>query len=280
MAENRKDPRYYNTDKLPLLMQGFSQQFTNSTILKLEDKKEFTTKVDRGVINYLDFTAISLNQIVNGMNETDFNGTLLTLTAGGQLITVDEPLERYDYSIDLGDREENKIQVIINGGQTLESRMFLPDLTSSAPANVAIVGQLIAQYTTKKHEEFLASPESKFNWGLGIKRQTYKHRILAGATSGTEASFTIPKNQGRVIGFSVVVMGTDISAVMLDLSFDDLTVILDVLTMRFSRLSQRDPFINKIDVEPGATLQLNLKPMPGYTVINNLFAYVTIHFAN
>lgn len=280
MAENRRDPRYYNSDKLPLLMQGFEQQFTNTVISKLIDKKEFTTKVDRGVVNYLDFQAISLNQVVNGMIETDYNGTLLTLLAGGQQIVVNEPLERYDYAIDLGDRDEQKIQVIINGGQTLESKMELPDLVSNAPGNVAIVGQLLAHYTTKKHDNFLVSPESKFNWGLGLKRQSYRVVLPAGATVGQTLEEIVPKNQGRVIGFSILIYGTDISEVYVDLGFDDLTVILNVLTMRFSRMVQRDPFIQKIDVEPGATLQFTLRPRAGYTVINDMFGFVTLYFAN
>lgn len=200
--------------------------------------------------------------------------------AGGQQIIVDEPLERYDYAIDLGDRDEQKIQVIINGGQTLESKMHLPDLTSNAPGNVAIVGQLLAHYTTKKHDQFLASPKSKFNWGLGLKRQSFRLQIRAGATAGVNLEQVIPKNQGRVIGFSLLVYGTDLPDVFIDLSFDDLTVILNVLAMRFSRLSQRDPFIQSIDVEPGATLQLTIRPRAGYTVINDMTCFVTIYFAN
>jgi len=279
MAEDRKDPRYYNSDKLPLLMQGFEQQFTN-TITQLIDKKEFTSKVDRGVINYLDFQCISLNQVANGMREVDFNGTLLTVLAGGQQILVDEPAEQFDYAIDLGDRIEQRVQVVINGGQTLESKMYLPDLTSNAPGNVALVGQLLAHYTTKKHEEWLRSPKSQFNWGLGLKRQSYKTRLLAGATSGTTLEVTVPKNQGRVIGFSILIYGTDISETYVDVSFDDLTVNLNVLAMRFSRFVQRDPFIQKIDVEPGATLQFTLRPKAGYAMINDLFGYITLHFGN
>lgn len=279
MAEERKDPRYYNSDKLPLLMQGFDQQFTN-TITQVIDKKEFTTKVDRGVVNYLDFQCISLNQVANGMREIDYNGSLLTLLAGGQQIIVDEPAERYDYAIDLGERVEQKIQVVINGGQTLESKFYLPDLTSNAPGNVALVGQLLAHYTTKKHEEFLRSPKSNFNWGLGLKRQSYRAVLRAGATAGVTIEQTVPKNQGRVIGFSILIYGTDISEVYTDVAFDDLTVNLNVLTMRFSRFVQRDPFIQKIDVEPGATLQFTLRPKTGYAMINDMFGFITLHFAN
>ncbi len=279
MAKGNEKLKYYKTDKLPLLMQGFELQSTSLFLGILEDKKDFTLKVDRGVVNYLD--VIGVNDLyIDGNLEGDWNGSLITLLAGGQQLLVDEPMERYNFSVDLGDRAEQKIPVIINGGQTINSRLFLPDITSNSGSNF-LQAQVLAYYTTEKHQEFLKE-EAKFYSGLGLKRQSFRVRLPAGSTAPVTLEQTIPVNQGGIVGFSVLTYsGDSMPNVLVDVAFDDLKVNLNVWAARFSKLSQRDPFIQWIKLNPGSTLQFSIYPRPGgFVISNDCFAFLTIYFDN
>lgn len=279
MAEVRRDPKYYNTDKLPLLIQGFDYQALVPALGFLRDKKEFTTKVDRGVVNFIDFVAVPSPQETTGLIETNWNGAQITVLAGGQSLLKDELAERYGWLVDLGDKDEQKVQVIINGGQILISDLFITSALFSQ-GSTAITGQLLAHYTTKRHDEWLKE-NKKFFWGLGLKRQTFRSILRAGALTPSETPFTVPSNQGRIIGFSVVTFGgASIVNFFVDIAFDDLKVILDVGAPRFVRDSQRDPFIQWIDLNPGSTMQVSLKPRVGFPIVTDSYAYVTLYFAN
>lgn len=278
--EAKKDPKYYNTDKLPLLMQGFDIQSTSLFLGILEDRKEFQLKVDRGVVNYLDACVSFDVSVAFGLQELQYNGSQITLLAGGQQLLVDEPSTRYLFNADLGDKSEQKVPVIINGGQTLTSRFFLPDITSNLVSNFAQC-QIQAYYTTKRHEEFLKN-EARFYFGLGLKRQTFRVKILAGMPVPSTLEAVIPSNQGKIVGFSVLGMGgDDTNSLAIDVGFDDLQVISNVWLPRFAKSNQRDPFILWIALNPGSTLQLTLKRItPATVLVGDSFAYLTLYFAN
>lgn len=276
------DPTYYNTDKEPLLIQGFDIQTTSIIVPTLIDRKVFETKVNRGVVTELDFQTIALVQVANGLRESDYNASQISITAGGQEIIKDESAERYDYGIDIGQREEQKIKVIINGGQTIISKFELPDLTSNSASSPAMVGQLLAHYTTKKHEEW-KKENAHFNSGLGLKRQGFRTLLKAGTTPIEGAGLingTVPKNQGKIIGFSFLFLGTDLDQLKLNFSVDDVRLVENVSTMRFSRLVQRDPNILWKSLNPGSTFRLSLDPDPGYLTINNAQVWVIFYFDN
>ena len=148
--------KYYNSRQTPLLIQGYELQTNNIVPFGiLTDKREFTTRVNRGIVNFLDLCAVMSLQPSNGLNENDFSSSQISLLAGGQEVLVDEPAERYDYQLDLGARDEQKIPVIINGGQQLTSNLFLPDTISNSDPNLIFSFQLLAYYTTKSHADSL-----------------------------------------------------------------------------------------------------------------------------
>lgn len=276
--EERKDPRYYLSDKPPLLMQGFELQLTSTVTPTIEDKRSFTTRVNRGIVNYIDFITTTRILLTNGLNEADYNATLVSVLAGGQEIIIDQPAERFLYSIDLGDRDEQKIPVIINGGQTIISSLFLPDLVSNQNSTV-MIGQLIAHYTTKKHEDWVQE-YSHFGAGLGLKRRSFRLSVPIGTTDPTNITGVIPKNEGKIIGFSFLYIGQDINSMFVNFSVDDLGLIENIIGLRFSRMTQRDPFIIWQELNPGSTFKLEVAPAPAFTTIflNQLF--VTFYFDN
>lgn len=273
--------RYYNSDKPPLLLQGFELQITNILPFGiLEDKKEFTTRVNRGIVNFLDYVAIQSLQTTEGTIEATFDASQVTLLAGGQQILVDEPAERYNYQLDLGERAEQKIPVIINGGQQLSSKIFLPDIISNSNTGIIMGIQLLAYYTTKKHEAFVKE-YGRFGRNLGLKRQSFRLATPAGTLPGrTEINDALPKNQGKIIGVSFLFEGLGIGATNVNLSVDDIGIIEDVNAIRFSRLAQRDPLIFFVYLNPGSTFRLSQQNTiaAGTPTASNL--WVTYYFAN
>lgn len=235
--------KYYDSPQTPLLLQGFQLQVTSfpAPFSILEDKKEFTTRVNRGIVKELDYVTIVAPQQTDGVVEANFDSTQITLSAGGQEILVDEPGERYDYQLDVGDKHEQKIPVIINGGQQLRSRVFLPDTVSNSdPAASLFSTQLQAYYTTKRHEAWVKE-YSKFGRGLGLKRRSYRLGTPAATGAGfTELTDVIPKNVGKIIGISFLYEGFAVAATFIDFFVDDLGIIENVVAMRMSRLNQRD----------------------------------------
>lgn len=275
--------KYWKSKNTPLLLQGFDIQFTSfpAPFSVLEDKEEFTTKVNRGIVNALDYVAISNLQSVDGLNEEDFDASQITLLAGGQEILVDEPGERYNYAIDVGEKDEQKIPVIINGGQQLTSRIFLPDATSNSDPAVSLFScQLQAYYSTELHEAW-KKQYAKFGRGLGLKRRSYRLRTPAATAPGfTELVDVIPKNVGKIIGVSFMFEGFAIVPTFVDFFVDDLGIIENVSTMRFSRFNQRDPFIFWVDLNPGSTFRLKQTNTVGAGTPSVSNLWVTFYFDN
>jgi len=278
-VKEQKDPLYWNTDKPPLLIQGFEVQVTNDFIPTPTDKKKFETRVNRGVVVYLDYQCLTLAQVANGLLESDFNASQITCIAGGQEILVNEPAERYDYAIDLGDRKEHKVPVIINGGQTVISTLELPDLTSNSATSPVMSAQLLLHYSTKQHTEWVKK-YSHFGNGLGLKRRSYRLRVPGGTAADANLFLTgvIPKNQGRIIGFSFLYEGTQPIDNFINFKVDDLGLIENVAACRWSRYNQRDPYIQWIDLNPGSTFRLQMDNSLITNDVTNV--WVTFYFDN
>lgn len=278
MVKTKRDPLYWNSDKPPLLIQGFAIQVTSIAFAILVDRKTFQTKVNRGIVSFIDYQTTSLDQWANGLIEADFNASTIDCVAGGQEILVNEPAERYNYVLDLGDKKEHKIPVIINGGQSITSTLQLPDLTSSLGANPLYTAQLLLHYSTRKHEEWVKK-YSHFGSGLGLKRRSYRLNIPAGSpTDVYRLDDVIPKNQGKVIGFSFLTETDNPTGLFINFSVDDLGLVENVCSFRWSRLNQRDPYIMWVDLNPGSTFELAVNKNGGSAQTENV--YVTFYFDN
>jgi hypothetical protein len=279
MIKGEENSQYWDSEKAPLLLQGFEIQATNDFTPVLVDQKDFVTRVNRGVVVELDYLSITLAQIINGLLESDFNASQITCVAGGQEILVDEPAERYDYAVDLGDADEHRIKVFINGGQTITSRLFLPDVTSNSATSPVMVSQLHAYYSTKRHQEFIKK-YSHFGKGLGLKRRSYRLRVpISTLPTISNLPGVIPKNQGRIIGFSFLFESNDPANSLVSFSVDDVGLVENVIAARFSRYCQRDPFIFWYELNPGSTFNLSMNnPSVTTTSVTNL--WLTIYFDN
>jgi len=274
-----KDPLYWNTDKPPLLMQGFTIQATSAPVpLLVEDRKVFETRVNRGVVTFIDYIAMTQSQFNNGNLEAEFQSTEITLVAGGQEILVNEPGERYNYQYDLGDRREHKIPVIINGGQSMTSTLKLPDLISSVGLSF-FFAQLICHYSTRQHQEWVKQ-YSKFGHGLGLKRRSFRLFIPDGSPIDKYTlTGVIPKNQGKVIGFSFLTEHATPATALINFSIDNLGIIENVVSTRWSRFCQRDPYIMWIDLNPGSVFDLTVDQTSSATQEPSNI-YVTFYFDN
>jgi hypothetical protein len=64
----------------------------------------------------------------------------------------------------------------------------------------------------------------------------------------------------------------------INLKIDDLGIIENVVALRYSRLSQRDPFINWYELNPGSTFDLSLRGDQVTVSVTNL--WLTLYFGN
>jgi hypothetical protein len=88
----------------------------------------------------------------------------------------------------------------------------------------------------------------------------------------------LPKNQGNIIGFSILYLAANCWEANVNLSIDGLQVLKDVSGERFSRFWQRDPFVFLIPFLPGSTFNMTI-PQPNVTG-NIGRVFLTFYFDN
>lgn len=270
-----KAPKGWNDDVVPLLMQGFKTQSINLAAAKFVDKQQFTLTQNRGVVIGLDYVSGNLIQFVNGVTEDIWNDATISTKAGGQDLLVNEAAERYDYALDLGTDEETLIHTRLEGGQIIESALEI------SPASFAtfptLQTQLIAYYSTERLEEWRST--LKFPAGTGVKRQDFVLNVEASASLQYKFSDVLPKNQGPIIGVSFLAMSNEIFNWNLTFSVDGIAIVENVNCLRFSRRSQREPFILFYPFEAGSRFEAILDLDAAITTNDGAF-FMTFYFAN
>lgn len=251
MAEEKRF-EYWDIKNPPLLLQGFNRQAINTPLI-ISDRQLFQLEVNRGVVTAIDYSAINLAILAAPYDETVWNDAVINCSAGGQELLQSIPAEHFDYNIDLGNQKEQKVWTWINGGQVIESELKI-SATSNAPVpNIRV--QMHAYYSTENLENWRRS----FRWknGVGLKRRTYvvDQPIVA---SVLNLENVLPKNQGDIVGFSLLYLAANAFEADVNLSVDGIQVIKNVSGERFSRFWQRDPFTFLIPFNPGSTFNLSV----------------------
>jgi hypothetical protein len=233
-------PEGWDSEVTPLLMQGFTiQRVALLPLPFLTDSKLFKITQDRGVVVGLDYVAFNLLMMSNFVIEDEWNDCLVSLKGGGQDLLVNCLLERYDYSLDLGEDEEQLIHTRFTGGQTLESKLVIAAASLSTSPNIS--AQLIAYYSTKRLEEWKKT--LTFPAGTGLKRQDFSFDIPATLDLSFADTGELTKNQGPIIGVSILCQSAEIFNWNVSLETNGIKIVDSVNGTRFSRLSQREPFI-------------------------------------
>jgi len=268
-------PKGWLDNITPLLMQGFPFQVTNTAAAIYRDQKLFELTQNRGVVTKLDYVSGNLAMYVNGIDETVWNDTRISLKGGGQDLIVNRAAERWDYLIDWGKDEESLINVRLEGGQTLESTLEIDPATGSTFP--VMQTQLIAYYSTKQLEDWRKT--LKFKSGTGLKSQDFLLTVPAGVDLQFTLNGIIPKNQGPIIGVSFLPLSAEIFNWNLDFSIDGLKIVENVNCLRFSRVSQREPNILFYPFQAGTKFQavLNLQTLISS---NDGAFFVTFYFDN
>lgn len=262
---------YWDIQELPLLLQGFDRQSVTLPLI-FEDSKSFNTEVNRGVITALDYSSVNL-QLLLGLDEAFWNDAKITLRGGGQDLLQNVPAEMFDYMVDLGNQQEQKIWTWIEGGQTLESSLKVDAASASTALNIQTT--LHAYYMTKRVHEW----RQKIKWksGLGMKRRAYNVQQAAAAGTYTVED-TLPVNQGAIIGFSIVYLGANSSDALLDLAIDGLKIVKNAKGERFSRMNQRDPFVFLVPLNPGSKFTFDVRQTSAAPGPGSIF--LTFYFDN
>ena len=257
--KNDLTPKGWLDNITPLLMQGFPFQVTNTAAAIYRDQKLYELTQNRGVVTKIDYVSGNLAMYVNGIDETVWNDTRISLKGGGQDLIVNRLAERWDYLIDWGKDEESLINLRLEGGQTLESTLEIDPATGSTFPIMQT--QLIAYYSTKQLEDWRKT--IKFKNGTGLKSQDFILTVPAGTDLQFILNDIIPKNQGPVIGVSFLPLSAEIFNWNLDFLVDGLRIIENVNCLRFSRVSQREPNIIFYPFQAGTKFQaiLNLSTL-------------------
>lgn len=273
--KNDYTPKGWLDNITPLLMQGFPFQVTNTAGAIFRDVKLFELTQNRGVVIALDYVSGNLAMYVNGIDETVWNDTRISLKGGGQDLVVKRAAERWDYLLDLGRDKESLINVRLEGGQTLESTLEIDPATGSTFP--VMQTQLLAYYSTKQLEDWRKTVN--FKSGTGLKSQDFLLTVPAGADMQFILNDVIPKNQGPVIGVSFLPLSAEIFNWNLDFSVDGLKIVDNVNCLRFSRVSQREPNIIFYPFQAGTKFQavLNLQALISS---NDGAFFVTFYFDN
>jgi len=268
-------PVSWEDDVVPLLMQGFRMQAVNAAGSLFKDQEPFQITQDRGVVIGLDYVAGNLAQYVNGVTEDIWCDARIWLKGGGVDLLVGEPAERYDYGMDLGTDEEKLIHTRLAGGQVLNSTLALS--TTSGSTLSVIAAQLIAYYSTKRLEDW----KKTLSWkaGTGLKRQSFLLEVPQGTTMTFSLDDILPKNQGPIIGVSFLAMSAEIFNWHLDFYINGIQVIDNVNCLRFSRKSQREPYILLYPFQAGSKFKATLNLQTLISSNDGAFA-VTFYFDN
>lgn len=268
-------PEGWDSNVIPLLIEGFPQQAVNGAAGIYNDVKQFQTTQNRGVIVAIDYLAGNLSQFAVGVEEVTWCDATISLKAGGQDLLVKEVAERYDYTIDLGQDNEVAIKTRLAGGQVLESRLEMDPLTTSTLDLLAI--WMLLYYSTEDLEEW--KKKMYFKAGTGVKRQSFKLSIDPGIVGAPQTlSDVLPKNQGPIIGFSITVLSAELFNYNFNLSVNGYQVVKNVTGLRFTRLSQRDPYIFFYPFDAGSKFDLSVELLA--LIGNDGVAFITFYFDN
>ena len=261
---------YYDINNPPLLLQGFDFQAVQIALPR--SQRQFTTEVNRGVVSRVDYQTTNTANIL-GLDESFWCDADITLTAGGQEILREVPAETFDNFFNAGYKRRQPIKVWLNGGQVLESTLNLdPATLSTVPV---LSAQLQIYYSTLELEKWRA--KFRFKNGNALKRKGYK--ISLSNVPGIQTlEDVVPKNQGKIIGFSIFFLGLNNADTFATLSMNGLEVIKDVSCQRFSRQNQRAPEIFLIPFLPGSKFKFVLNKSAA--VSNPGAAFVTFYFDN
>lgn len=268
-------PEGWDSNVIPLLIEGFQEQFVNGAAGVYKDVKNFQLTQDRGVCIGIDFLAGNLSQYAIGVDEITWCDAQLSLKAGGQDLIVKEVAERYDYTLDLGEDDQVMIKTRLAGGQVLESTLEMDPLTFSTLDVLSVF--LLAHYSTKALENW----KKNLTWkaGTGVKRQSFALNIDGTIIAGPQTlSDVLPKNQGPIIGFSITVLSAELFNYRFNLSVNGYQVVKNVPGLRFTRLSRRDPYIFFYPFDAGSKFDLSVQLAGLYG--NDGVAFITFYFDN
>lgn len=244
-------PKFYDIDNPPLIMEGFTTQAV--TAGSPISREQFEMTVNRGAVTGFDYMQATTSDIAAPMNEFLWNDSNVTLLAGGQELIRDALAARFTFNADIGNQQEQKIKTRVGGGQVVESTLQFPTGSLSTTANSAVT--LLAYYATLKNDQW--KEQFVWNGGLGLKSRSYKLTQAAAPGTYTIAD-TLPKNNGEIVGFSLIYEGADIGSGRTTMSVDGLQMIKNVPVTRFSRFSQRDPHRMLVRLDPGSRFDLEL----------------------
>ena len=207
---------------------------------------------------------------------TNPDGAIWTVQAGGQELLTNVPVQKFNYSNDWGNKRDDRIFVKVNDAQTINQRW---DYTNfDGRSLISVRTQLILYYTTPEQEHFLRH----FKWrkGLGLKRLA-EALTFPTATGGTqELTGTIPTGNGKIIGFSLYASGGHVDLVQqtATLYINEVSAIEDISALYFANGSQTEPYIFLAPFEPGSTFRLAVTMTP--PTANPVYWYVTFYFDN
>jgi hypothetical protein len=254
--KNDLTPEGWEDNVIPLLLQGYRMQTVNGAAAQYRDEMKDKLTQFRGVATQFDYVAGNLAMYVNGVEETTWCDATISLKGGGQDLIFQEMAERYDYPLDLGEDDQVTIKTRIAGGQTIISTFELDPTTLSTLDLLSI--QLLVYYETKDLFEWRKT--IKFPAGTGIKRQSFRLEVDPNIISPTpqKLTATLPKNQGPIIGFSITGMSAELFNYFIDLSVNSYQVVKNVWGLRFSRVSQREPFIILYPFDAGSDFELSV----------------------
>lgn len=266
---------WFNKGIVPILLQGFAQQTVNRAAAKFVDKRQFEITTDRGVVTRLDYVSGTLQQFVQGVTEDIWIDATISLKGGGQDLLVGVAAERYDYALDLGDDKEMPIHLRLAGGQILESSLLLDPFSGSTAAYIQT--QLQISYSNDELEEW----RKTLTWkaGTGLKRRDFKLVVPAGTDLKFSLEDIIPKNQGPIIGVSFLAMSAELFNWNLDFSVNGILIIDNVNCLRFSRLSQREPYIFYYPFQAGTKFKADLN-LDALISSNDGTFMITFYFDN
>jgi len=90
----------------------------------------------------------------------------------------------------------------------------------------------------------------------------------------------IPRNQGRIIGVSMLGLGNFPDQRITNLSVNGVTIFENISGAYWSRLNQKEPWIFPISLQPGSTFTMTNEITGTAPGANDEYLYVTFYFEN